>query len=77
MSKYYMVVTSNVTALYLNSFEHNLRYYDGQSLNLLSYGYTKRGNEVTRFYTHEDAEKVMNQLLPDSNSHYIVCFKED
>ena len=77
MSKYYVVVASNVTALYLNSFEHNLRYYDGQSLNLLSYGYTKREKEVTRFYTCEDAEKVMNQLLLDSNSHYIVCFKED
>lgn len=79
MSKYYMVVASNVTALslYLNSFEGYLRYYDGQSLNLLGYGYTKKGNEVTRFYTYEDAEKVMNQLLLDPNSHYIACFKED
>jgi hypothetical protein len=79
MSKYYMVVASNVTALslYLNSFEHNLRYYDGQNLNILDYGYTKKQNEVTKFYTYEDAEKVMNQLLLDPNSHYIVCFKED
>lgn len=76
MSKYYMVVASNVTALCLNSFEEGLRYYDGQNLNLLDYGYTKRQKEVTRFYTYEDAEKVMYQLFLDPNSHYIVCFKE-